>query len=183
MNTLLAYVVAFFTSPVPKTVLGLVLLDVGLAVILAIQLGVFDFSKLADFLRTKVVPAALGLLLSYVASKFIVVDQLGPYSNLAGTVIFDAIWSLFLITMVADIVDKLGTLGVPGLDRIANGLNMPKYRAFSAQIAYQRSPEYKKAAVMMKAAQTQVNQAAMNAVTAYIEEQAEQKDADAKLPF
>jgi len=94
---------AFFADARVVTVLCLIFLQVGFAVVLALRTRTFDGGRLADYYRTKVVPYILGALIVYVATRFLPTSELGPYGALVNDGLFDIAWFTLLYTLISDI--------------------------------------------------------------------------------
>jgi len=111
MNEILS---SIFTEQLIKqllTLLGLILLQVILAVALAIREKVFDWKKLADFYRVMVMPFIIGWLAFVFLVRLISVDQLGPeYSNLVGDSATWLSWLAVVTSLSARILETIKSL-------------------------------------------------------------------------
>ena len=88
------------------TLLGLILLQVILAVALAIRNKKFEWQKLADFYQTKVVPYVIGWLAFVFVVRLISTDLLGPtYSVLVGDGVTWGSWLIVVSSLGARIVE------------------------------------------------------------------------------
>jgi len=108
---LLGLIVAFFTSWQVKTLVGLILLDVLLGVASSLRQGVFDFSKLAQFYASNVLPYVVGYLAFYVAVSYIIppesLGELGEPINLATVTLA---WGVLVATLVKSIAGNFAKL-------------------------------------------------------------------------
>lgn len=111
MNEILS---SIFTELLIKqllTLLGLILLQVILAVALAIREKVFDWKKLADFYRVMVGPFVIGWLAFVFLVRLISVDQLGPeYSTLVGDGATWLAWLAVVTSLGARILETIKNL-------------------------------------------------------------------------
>ena len=108
----LAVVKAFFRDGRVMTILGLILVDVLLAVSAAIKAGKFDWRRLAEFYRTMVVPYVIGYLAFYLAATFFFdVEWLGDWSSFAGEAVQWVAWSALVGNLVADVMRSGRALG------------------------------------------------------------------------
>ena len=87
------------------TLLGLILLQVILAVALAIREKKFELQKLADFYQSKVVPYVIGWLAFVFVVRLISTDYLGEYSGLVGDGVTWLSWLAVVSSLAARIVD------------------------------------------------------------------------------
>lgn len=102
----------FFADGRVSTILGLILLDVILAVAVAIKKRAFDWRRLAEFYRTMVVPYVLGYLAFYLAAEFFFVPKwLGEWATLAGDAVQWGAWLALVGNLVADVVHSAKGLG------------------------------------------------------------------------
>lgn len=96
------------------TLLGLIILQVVLAVALAIREKIFDWKQLADFYRSMVAPFVISWLVFVFAVKLISVDLLGPqYSGLVGDGVTWLSWLAVVTTLGARIVETAKKLFGP----------------------------------------------------------------------
>ena len=88
------------------TLLGLISLQVILAVALAIRNKKFEWQKLADFYQTKVVPYVIGWLAFVFVVRLISTDLLGPtYSVLVGDGVTWGSWLIVVSSLGARIIE------------------------------------------------------------------------------
>jgi hypothetical protein len=102
---------AFFADGRVSTVLGLILLDVTLAVAVAVRRGEFQARRLADFFRTMVVPYLIGYMGVYGAGYFLDERYLGPFAEVLGSGFVWAAWLALVANLVADILEHARSMG------------------------------------------------------------------------
>lgn len=91
--------------------LALIVVQVLLAVALAVRQKVFEWKLLADFYRTRVVPMLIGWLAFVILVKFATSEILGPtYGGLAGDGVSWAAWLAVVASLGARIVDDAKSL-------------------------------------------------------------------------
>lgn len=91
--------------------LALIVVQVLLAVALAVRQKVFEWKLLADFYRTRVVPMLIGWLAFVILVKFATSEILGPtYGGLAGDGVSWAAWLAVVASLGARIVDDAKAL-------------------------------------------------------------------------
>lgn len=96
------------------TLLGLIILQVVLAVALAIRERKFDWKQLADFYRTMVLPYVISWLVFVFAVQLISIDLLGPtYNGLVGDGVTWLSWLAVVTTLSARIVETVKKLFGP----------------------------------------------------------------------
>src|SRR5574340_345477 len=128
-----ADVVAFITNLISPamvkqllTLTGLILLQVVLAVALAIREKTFEWKKLADFYRVMVLPLVIGWLAFALGIKLISVDMLGPtYNIIIGDSVTWLAWLAVVTSLGARIVETAKSLYgafMPFKEPEANGL-------------------------------------------------------------
>ena len=105
------WVAAFFADGRVSTILGLILLDVCLAVAAAVRQGAFQARRLAEFFRTMVVPYMIGYLGVYGAAHFMDERYLGPFAQALGAGFAWAAWLALVANLAADILGHAKTLG------------------------------------------------------------------------
>lgn len=85
--------------------LALIVVQVLLAVALAVRQKVFDWKLLADFYRTRVVPMLIGWLAFVILVKFATTEILGPtYGVIAGDGVSWAAWLAVVASLGARII-------------------------------------------------------------------------------
>src|SRR5574340_386218 len=108
------------------TLTGLILLQVVLAVALAIREKTFEWKKLADFYRVMVLPLVIGWLEFALVIKLISVDMLGPtYNIIIGDSVTWLAWLAVVTSLGARIVETAKSLYgafMPFKEPEANGL-------------------------------------------------------------
>jgi len=109
----LEYLGMFFADPRVQTVLGLIILEVFLAIANAIKKGEFAWHRLADFYRTMVVPYILGFLGFFLAGKFVKLALVEPYDVIVGEGAIWLAWITLAFNLLADIYTKAKELGIP----------------------------------------------------------------------
>jgi len=87
------------------TLLGLILLQVILAVALAIQTKKFEWQKLGDFYQSKVIPYILGWLAFVFVVRLISAELIGQYSSLVGDSVAWLSWLVVVSSLGARIVE------------------------------------------------------------------------------
>lgn len=102
---------AFFADGRVSTILGLILLDVALAVAAALRRGEFHPQRLAQFFRTMVVPYMIGYLGVYGAAYFLDERYLGPFAQALGAGFAWAAWLALVANLAADILEHAKELG------------------------------------------------------------------------
>ncbi|NPV08262.1 MAG: hypothetical protein HPY83_09935 [Anaerolineae bacterium] len=101
----------FFADGRVSTILGLILLDVALAVAVAVRRGEFEARRLADFFRTMVVPYLIGYMGVYGAAYFLDERYLGPFAEALGSGFAWAAWLALVANLAADILEHARALG------------------------------------------------------------------------
>jgi len=107
----MAWVEAFFADARVSTILGLIFLDVALAVAVAVRQGQFQARRLAQFFRTMVVPYLIGYLGVYGAVYFMDEEYLGPFAEALGAGFAWAAWLALVANLAADILGHAKSLG------------------------------------------------------------------------
>ena len=102
---------AFFADGRVSTILGLILLDVALAVAVAVQQGEFDPRRLAQFFRTMVLPYLIGYLGVYGAAYLLDERYLGPFAEALGAGFAWVAWLALVANLAADVLDHARELG------------------------------------------------------------------------
>lgn len=106
-----AMLAAFFLSWQFKTIAGLILADFGLGVAKALRVGDFEWTKLAAFYRSNVMPYVLGYMVLYGAVQFVIpaeaMDGLGETINQATVTLA---WGALVGTLLASIGDNIKIL-------------------------------------------------------------------------
>ena len=102
---------AFFADRRVSTVVGLILLDVALAVAAALRQGRFELQRLADFFRTMVMPYVLGYLGVYGTAFFLDDELLGPFAPALGAGLAWAAWLALVANLAGDILEHARELG------------------------------------------------------------------------
>ena len=101
----------FFGDARVSTVVGLILLDVALAVAEAVRTGQFQVRRLAEFFRTMVVPYLIGYLGVYGAAHFMDEHLLGPFAKDLGAGFTWVAWGALVANLAADILGHAKALG------------------------------------------------------------------------
>lgn len=125
-SLLLAYVVKFFSDIRVAIIVGLILLDVALAVAAAVKSKTFEGRRLAEYLRTMVVPYILGYLALYLFSKLMAWSaaqtnaDLSVWLGQAAVIVSEGVimgaWLTLVYNLGADIVRHLKALRYPFAD-------------------------------------------------------------------
>jgi hypothetical protein len=111
VNYLFALLIAFVTSWQVKTLLGLILIDLGFGVASALQRKKFEWGKLADFYQTNVMPYILGYLVLYVCVGFLIPSEsLGGIGEPVSTAAVTLAWGTLVIKLVKSIQGNFGEL-------------------------------------------------------------------------
>lgn len=106
MNEIINAILAGLPTKELLTLLGLILLQVILAVALAIREKTFDWKKLADFYQTKVIPYVIGWLAFAFVVRLISTDLLGPeYNGIVGDGVTWLSWLAVVSSLGARIVE------------------------------------------------------------------------------
>ena len=108
-NYLVSLIGRFFADPRVLTILGMILLDVVLAISAAIKLKEFDWKRLPEFYQTMVLPYVLGYLAAYTASFLIIGDWAG---GLPVEIIVTILWSAIVGNLGASIIGHLKGLAL-----------------------------------------------------------------------
>ena len=112
-DVVLGVVYAFFADKRVTAVLALIFLDWILAVAAAIKSGEFDWGRMAEFLKTMVLPYMLAFLGIYLVSQVIVdAEILGDYSNLVGEGAVLICWVALITNLGADCIRSAKALGL-----------------------------------------------------------------------
>lgn len=101
----------FFADGRVSTIVGLILLDVALAVAEAIRLGQFEWRRLAEFFHTMVVPYLIGYLGVYGAAQFLDERYLGPFAETLGSGFTWVAWLALVTNLAADVLLHAKALG------------------------------------------------------------------------
>jgi hypothetical protein len=101
----------FFRDGRVSTVVGLILLDVALAVAVAVRTGQFQARRLAEFFRTMVVPYLIGYLGVYGAAHFMDERLLGPFAKDLGAGFVWVAWLALVANLAADALGHAKALG------------------------------------------------------------------------
>lgn len=112
METVLGILAAFWADGRVSTILGLIVLDVVLAVAAAIKEKAFDWRRLAEFYRTMVLPYVLGYLAFYGAGFLLDTEWLGAFGEIASEATMWVPWLALVGNLVADVVNSVGSLGL-----------------------------------------------------------------------
>ena len=110
---ILGFIGLFFADTRVQTLAGLIILEVFLAVALAIKKNEFAWRRLGDFYRTMVIPYLLGFLGFFLAGKFITLSLLAPYDTIVGEGAIWLAWMTLLFNLAGDIYAKAKELGIP----------------------------------------------------------------------
>jgi hypothetical protein len=80
MNTILEFLQSLpqILGPIMSTVIGLIVLDLGLGVAIALRKGVFQWEKVIVFYRTNVLPFGIAAIVIAATAQFISTDVLPP---------------------------------------------------------------------------------------------------------
>lgn len=108
---LLEYLAMFLRDPRVGAIVGLIFLDVMLAVAAAIKEKKFDWRRLAEFYQTMVIPYVIGYLAVYLAAGMIPPDWLGPYKDLVGQGVAWMAWLMLIGNLIADLIKNGQALG------------------------------------------------------------------------
>ena len=109
----LEMVYAFFADKRVIAVLALIFIDWVLAVAAAIKSGEFDWGRMAEFLKTMVLPYIVAFLGVYVASAVVAdAEVLGDYSKLVGEGAVLVCWGVLIGNLGADCVRSAKALGL-----------------------------------------------------------------------
>lgn len=93
------------------TLAGLILLDVVLGIAKSIKLSVFEWSKLADFYQTNVLPYLLGYIVLYFVIGYVIpVDQLGQLGEPITQATVTLAWSTLVLRLGKSIKDSISVL-------------------------------------------------------------------------
>ena len=112
-DVILGIVYAFFADKRVIAVLALIFLDWVLAVAAAIKSGEFDWGRMAEFLKTMVLPYMVAFLGIYLASAVLVdTEILGDYSDLVGEGAVLICWVALIGNLGADCVRSAKALGL-----------------------------------------------------------------------
>src|SRR3990167_473674 len=98
-----AIVRAIFASPQMGLIVGLIVVDLGLGVALALRTGVFAWRKLADFYRTSVVPYILGYVTLSVVLRYLIPAGFEMLSD--GAVLLA--WGTLVASLAGNVGQKL----------------------------------------------------------------------------
>jgi len=110
-SKVLELILVFWSDGRVKTILGLILLDVVLAVAAAIKAGEFDWRRLGEFYRTMVVPYILGYLAFYGAGFLLDPQWLGGAGYIISEAMMWAPWAALIANLVADVLRSVNALG------------------------------------------------------------------------
>jgi len=103
----------FFADTRVLTITGLIILEVFLAVGVALKKNLFEWRQLADFYRTMVIPYLLGFLGFFLAGKFMTMSLLEPYATIVGEGAIWLAWMTLVFNLIADVYAKAKELGIP----------------------------------------------------------------------
>lgn len=105
----LGIVNGFFADARVLTVLGMILLDVALAISEAIKTGTFDWKRLPEFYRSMVMPYVVGYAAAYGAAHIIVGEWAG---GLPVEIIVSVLWAAIVGNLGASIIGHLQGLSL-----------------------------------------------------------------------
>lgn len=94
----------FFESWQVKTIIGLIVVDLGLGIALSIRENRFEWSRLADFYRSRVIPYIIGYLVLFSSVRFII-----PPDIPGNEIINEAAVTLAWFALVANLAGELGS--------------------------------------------------------------------------
>ena len=98
-------------GPIVMALIGLIVLDVLLAVAVAIRTNTFEWSRLAEFYKTMVIPLLIGWVGFIILTRMASEATLGPvYGALVGKLVAWAAWLAVVATIGASIVNNAKTL-------------------------------------------------------------------------
>lgn len=110
------------SNPIFKTMIALVIIDVGLGISIAIKTGTFDLISLGRFYQTKVVPYVFGYIVISMVMTLIVEDLTNGlplmFKNLANGTIQSILLLAIFGSLVSSIGSKLSSLGVNVPERL-----------------------------------------------------------------
>jgi len=103
---------SFFQDARVMAVLGLIVLDVLLAIAAAIKAKTFEWRKMGEFYQTMVLPYILGYLAFYLFVTYFVKDWalLGPYADQVGEGVLIVAWLALVGNLVGDVVKSAKAL-------------------------------------------------------------------------
>jgi hypothetical protein len=104
---------AFWSDLRVQALVWLIVVHTLIRIAAAIKAAEFDWTRVADFYRQRIVPYTLGALAMYLASRYIPAAPLGPYADLVGEAMFSLAWLFLVAAIVADLVDALKAMGYP----------------------------------------------------------------------
>lgn len=105
--------------PQLRTLGGLIVLDLGLGVAVAIKEKKFEFAEIGRFFQSRVVPNFIGWSVLQVGMKLVVPEFAGEFINDA---VVDGVWVLMIADLGGDILNKVAKLGFELVGRIP-GIN------------------------------------------------------------
>lgn len=106
-------VLAFFSDPFVRALIGLIVLDFVLGIAAAFRTRTFDLAKMADFYTTNVIPFVLGYAAFYVATKLIIDPAiLGDWANVVGEGAIKVAWVAIVGTLGKSIYENVKKLGL-----------------------------------------------------------------------
>ena len=102
----------FFSDTRVMAIIGLILLDVLLAIAAAIKTSTFDWRKLGEFYKTMVLPYIIGYLAFYLFVTYFIKDWelLGSYADQVGEGVLIVAWLALVGNLVGDVVNSAKTL-------------------------------------------------------------------------
>lgn len=117
VEPILSAVTTFFLSTKLHIILALILIDVILAVAVALRTKTFDFTRLGEFLSTMILPYVMVYLVIHLVS-----NAVSDVSEFLGIGLDTAIFAIITASLVAAIFDNLKNLG----------MNLPSVRQTNA---------------------------------------------------
>lgn len=107
-----AILLAFFGAWQVKALLGLILLDFGLGAAAALRSGKFEFTRLAQFYQTNVLPYVLGFLVLFVAISYVlpVTPEGGTVIDLANQATINVAWAALVANLAGSIMQSFNAL-------------------------------------------------------------------------
>lgn len=109
--SVLTLVSAFFASFQVKTLIGLIFIDVILGVAAAIRQGRFQWSVVAQFYRTMVLPYVLGYLALVIGVEYLIPPEaLAGFGDIVNKATVTLAWGALVMNLLASIKDNLTAL-------------------------------------------------------------------------
>lgn len=125
-DVVMAYVLRFFSDIRVAIIFGLILLDVCLAIAVAIKSGTFDGRRLGEYMKTMVLPYIVGYMALYLFARLMAWSAaqsgadlalwLGDAAGIVSEAVIMGAWLTLVYNLGADVLKQLKALRYPFAD-------------------------------------------------------------------